>query len=154
MTLGPLVAALGLLLTLRADADHRGYLLYVFPGVTVFGLGLALLVAPLTATVMGSAPPDDVGLASGVNNAVARTAGLLAVAVLPPLAGLHGDAYQSATTMTSGYRGVTFMCVGLLVAGGAVVALSMRRRPDRRSLPPRTEPAVPAGHPAQEERLT
>jgi EmrB/QacA subfamily drug resistance transporter len=126
LTAGPLLAAAGLLLMLPIDADHNSYVRYVLPGLLVFGLGLATLVAPLTATVMGSAPAGEVGIASGVNNAVARTASLLAVAVLPPLAGLHGDAYEFADQMTRGYRIVSLMCVVLLAAGATVVALLVR----------------------------
>ena len=126
LIVGPLLAAAGLLLLLRIDADHNSYVRYVLPGLLVFGLGLATLVAPLTAAVMGSAPAGEVGIASGVNNAVARTASLLAVAVLPPLAGLHGDAYEFAGQMTRGYRIVSLMCVVLLIAGAGVVALLIR----------------------------
>jgi EmrB/QacA subfamily drug resistance transporter len=126
LTVGPLLAAVGILLQLRIDADHTSYVRYVLPGLLVFGLGLAILVAPLTATVMSSAPASEVGIASGVNNAVARTASLLAIAVLPPLAGLHGDAYQFADEMTRGFRLVSLMCIVLLVAGASVVALLLR----------------------------
>ncbi len=129
LTFGPLIAAGGLALTLRSDADHRAYLLYVLPGVILFGLGLATLVAPLTATVMAAAPENEVGIASGVNNAVARSASLLAVAVLPPVAGLQGKAYEHAAAMTHGYRLVTLMCIVLLVLGGLVVALLLQARP-------------------------
>jgi EmrB/QacA subfamily drug resistance transporter len=126
LTVGPLVAAIGLLLTLRIDKTHHGYLLHVLPGVIVFGLGLTTLVAPLTATVMSSAPSDDVGVASGVNNAISRAGGLLAVAVLPPLAGLHGEAYRRVAVMVHGYRVVTLCCAGLLVLAAVVIALTVR----------------------------
>ncbi len=123
---GPLVAGAGLLLLLRIDQHHHDYLTDVLPGVIVFGLGLTLLVAPLTATVMGAAPPDQVGIGSGVNNAVARAAGLLAVAVLPPLAGLHGEAYRTVSVMVHGFRLVTIYCVALLVVAAVVVFATVR----------------------------
>ena len=78
---GPIVAGAGLLLLVRAGAS-ASYASTILPGVLVFGLGLAATVAPLTATVLGSVEPGHSGLASGVNNAVARVAGLLAIAVL------------------------------------------------------------------------
>jgi predicted MFS family arabinose efflux permease len=78
---GPLVAGLGLLLLVRTDAG-ADYATTILPGVVVFGLGMAATVAPLTATVLGSVEPGHSGVASGVNNAVARVAGLLAIAVL------------------------------------------------------------------------
>jgi EmrB/QacA subfamily drug resistance transporter len=81
MTLGPIVAGVGLLLLLRIDAD-ADYVTQVLPGVTVFGLGLSATVAPLTATVLAAADLRHSGVASGVNNAVARVAGLLAIAVV------------------------------------------------------------------------
>jgi EmrB/QacA subfamily drug resistance transporter len=78
---GPIVAGLGLLLLVRTDAK-ADYLTMILPGVVVFGLGLAATVAPLTATVLASVEQGHSGLASGVNNAVARVAGLLGIAVL------------------------------------------------------------------------
>lgn len=128
---GPLVAAAGLVLSLRIDATHHSYLRDVLPAVLLFGLGLALLVAPLTAAVMSAAPADSVGIASGVNNAVARSAGLLTVAILPPLAGLTGSAYLHPASMTAGYRGVTIASIVLLVAGAGVVALVVPRQAAR-----------------------
>lgn len=94
MTAGPLLAALGVLLLLRIGPDSAtaaGYLRDVLPGVVVFGLGLSALVAPLTGAVLGAVPAGEAGIASGVNNAVARTAQLLAVAALPGLAGISGS---------------------------------------------------------------
>jgi hypothetical protein len=99
----------------------------VLPAVTVFALGMTLIVAPLTATVMGSVPAGDVGIASAVNNAVARTGGLLAIAVIPPLAGLHGDAYRAAGSLTHAYRLATIGCVGLLVASALIIAATVGR---------------------------
>ena len=88
MTVGPLIVAVGLVL-LAGIGPGTTYLTGVLPGLVVFGLGLSLTVAPLTAAVMGSVEEHHVGVGSGVNNAVARVAGLLAVAVLPSLAGLE-----------------------------------------------------------------
>jgi EmrB/QacA subfamily drug resistance transporter len=124
MTVGPLVAAAGVLLTLRIGPG-ASYLADVLPAVVVFGLGIAILVAPLTATVLAAAPAEHAGVASGVNNAVARAGGLLAVALLPTLAGLTGEDYRSPTAFASGYHTAALICVGLLVAGGLVSALAI-----------------------------
>lgn len=126
LTVGPLIAAAGLLLTLRIDAQHSNYLAYVLPGVLAFSIGMVCIVAPLTATVMASAPADGVGIASGVNNAIARAGGLLAVAILPPLAGLHGEAYREVAVMVHGYRIVTLCCAGLMVLAAVVIAVTVR----------------------------
>jgi hypothetical protein len=66
LVVGPLLAAAGLALTLRIDTTHRDYWLDVLPAVTIFAIGMVLIVAPLTATVMAAAPADDVGIASGI----------------------------------------------------------------------------------------
>jgi len=81
MGLGPIVAGAGLLLYLLLDEDGD-YLTGVLPASVVFGLGLAMTVAPLTATVLGAIDEEHAGIASGVNNAIARIAGLLAIAVI------------------------------------------------------------------------
>jgi EmrB/QacA subfamily drug resistance transporter len=81
MSVGPLLAGAGLLLLVRVDAGAE-YLTAVLPALLVFGLGLAMTVAPLTATVLDSVAERHAGIASGVNNAIARVAGLLAIAVL------------------------------------------------------------------------
>jgi EmrB/QacA subfamily drug resistance transporter len=125
MTAGPIVCALGLLLTLRIDAEAT-YVAAVLPAVTVFGLGLTLTVAPLTATVLAAAPSRHAGVASGVNNAVARAAGLLAVAVLPVAAGLTGDDYLEPLAFLDGFRVAMVLCAGLLAVGGLLAAATIR----------------------------
>ncbi len=124
MTLGPVIAAVGLLLTLRIG-PAASYWVEVLPAVTVFALGVTTLVAPLTSTVLAAAPSEHAGVASGVNNAVARAAGLLAVALLPTLAGLHGADYQAPAAFAAGFRIVVGICVGLLLLGAAVAALGI-----------------------------
>ena len=86
--------------------------------MTVFGLGLSLLVSPLTAAVLAAAPDRLAGAASGINNAVARTGTLLAVAALPALVGLSGDDYRDPDALTAGYRLAAYAIAALLVAGG------------------------------------
>jgi EmrB/QacA subfamily drug resistance transporter len=81
MGFGPIVAGAGLLLLMRIDAD-ASFAADVLPGVVVFGLGMSATVAPLTATVLGAVDEHRSGVASGVNNAVSRIAGLLAIALL------------------------------------------------------------------------
>lgn len=125
MTIGPLVAAGGLLLTLRIG-PHASYLRDVLPAVAVFGLGLSCMVAPLTATVLGAAPEHLAGTASGVNNAVARSAGLLAVAALPALVGLSGADYTEPGVFGSGFRAAMVVCAALLASGAAVAAALVR----------------------------
>ena len=89
MTVGPLVAACGLVLYLRIGRD-ADLLTEVLPGTVVFGIGLTTLVAPLTTAVLASAPPDQTGIASGIYNAVSRTAGMMAVAAIPKRVGIAG----------------------------------------------------------------
>jgi EmrB/QacA subfamily drug resistance transporter len=126
MTLGPLVAAGGLLLMLRVDAT-TSWLLDVLPAVLVFGAGLALTVAPLTATVLDAAPDRYAGSASGVNNAVARAAGLLSVAVIPGLAGIRGADYTNPVAYDAGFRVAMVIAAGLLVAAAALAFTLIRR---------------------------
>jgi EmrB/QacA subfamily drug resistance transporter len=125
MTLGPLVAAVGVLLLSRVGPDSS-YLVDVLPGSLVSGAGLSLLVAPLTATVLDAAPDHLVGVASGVNNAVARAAQLLAVAALPVVVGLSGDDYAEPAAFSAGFQHAMLVCAGLLVVGGAVAWLTIR----------------------------
>ena len=118
MTVGPLVCAVGALLLLLVAEEATWA--RVLPGMVVFSLGLALLVSPLTASVLAAAPGRYAGAASGVNNAVARAGSLLAVAALPALVGLAGDEYLDLEAMTEGYRGAMLWCAALLALGGVV----------------------------------
>ena len=113
----------------------------------LFAFGLAVTVAPLTSTAMGAAPAEHSGVASAVNNVVARAAGLLAVAVLPLLAGLTGAAALSSTELASGFR--TAMVISGLVcaAGGVLAALTIRNpaRPPAAVAAPEEEPCWNCG---------
>ncbi|HLS25663.1 MAG TPA: MFS transporter [Beutenbergiaceae bacterium] len=122
MTAGPLIAAAGvaLLATVPSDAN---YVPHVLPGVVVFGGGITLLVTPLTATVLAAAPATHVGLASGVNNAVARAASLLTVAAFPAMVGLSGTDYQDPAVFDAGYTPAMWWCTGLLVLAAVIAAV-------------------------------
>ncbi|RRQ25371.1 DHA2 family efflux MFS transporter permease subunit [Rhodococcus sp. Eu-32] len=135
MTIGPLVAAAGLLLMLRISPG-ASYVLDVLPAVAVFGLGLSLLVAPLTGAVLGAVSTDRAGIASGVNNAVARTSQLLAVAALPGLAGISGVDDDDPTLFSNGFHTAMVICAVLLVVGAAIAAVMIRgeRRSDPESM--------------------
>ncbi|MEU6927778.1 MFS transporter [Streptomyces sp. NPDC046385] len=127
LTVGPLLCAAGMLLMLRVGEDAV-YLTDVLPAMVVLGLGMTTLVAPLTATVLASVPVTRAGLASGINNAAARAAGLLAVAALPALTGMSPEAYRSAEEFGDTFRKAMPLCAGLLVAG-AVLAWTLVRTP-------------------------
>jgi EmrB/QacA subfamily drug resistance transporter len=101
LTLGPLLTGAGLLLLSRVGSNPS-WVTDVLPGALVFGAGLTTFVAPLTATVMGSVDADHVSIASGVNNAIARTASLAAVAVIPAVSGL--SVAVGAAEVTNAYR--------------------------------------------------
>jgi EmrB/QacA subfamily drug resistance transporter len=140
MAVGPAVSAVGLALMLRIGASPS-YLSDVLPAVVVLGLGLSLIVAPLTATVLGAAETRFAGIASGVNNAVARAASLLAVAVLPLAAGLRGDDYQRPEVFAAGFQVAILVCAGLLAAGGLLAAITIRGAAAKRAEPAKVEDA-------------
>ncbi|MDT8911070.1 MFS transporter [Amycolatopsis sp. PS_44_ISF1] len=119
LVVGPIGLGAGMLLLTRVGPGSS-YLGSVLPGVIVFGLGLATVVAPVTATVLAAAPDRYAGVASGVNNAIARSGGLLAVAVLPAAAGLTGSGYRDPVAMTTGWRTALTICAVLAVAGGLI----------------------------------
>lgn len=119
LTLGPLIIALGLLMMVMIEPGDS-YVTAILPAVIVFGAGLTLVVAPVTATVLAAADMRHSGIASGVNNAVARVAGLLAVAVLPVVAGLTGDSFYDPEKMTSGFHMAMVVCAVLAALGGVL----------------------------------
>jgi EmrB/QacA subfamily drug resistance transporter len=106
MGLGPLLAGVGILALLRVDA-HADYAGQILPAITLFALGLAMTVAPLTAAVLGAVPSGHSGVASGINNAVARVAGLIAIAAVGAVAagyfasGVDSHLHASATAAAS-----------------------------------------------------
>ncbi|HEX4359118.1 MAG TPA: DHA2 family efflux MFS transporter permease subunit [Pseudonocardia sp.] len=151
MTVGPLLAAGGFLLAIRVGPG-ASYLTDVLPATVLLGLGLAATVAPLTATVLASADEHHAGIASGINNAVARSAGLLAVAVIPVAAGLGGADYTDPAVYDAGFRRAMLIGAVLLVVSSAMSAVLIR---PARTVPPGPAaptapaapdaPAVPAG---------
>ena len=124
LTIGPLVIAVGLLMMTRIDPGDS-YVSSVLPAVIVFGLGLTLVVAPVTATVLAAADTQHAGIASGINNAVSRVAGLLAVAVLPLIAGLTGDNFYDPIKMTDGFHVAMIACAALAAGGGILAWLTI-----------------------------
>jgi EmrB/QacA subfamily drug resistance transporter len=124
LSVGPLVIALGLLMMTRIEPGDS-YVSGVLPSVLVFGVGLTLVVAPVTATVLAAADARHSGIASGINNAVSRVASLLAVAVLPLVGGLTGDSFYDPAAMTDGFRMAMVACAGLAVVGGILAWLGI-----------------------------
>jgi MFS family permease len=125
MTVGPFVVGAGLALLSRATGSGE-YFQDVFPAVVVFGLGLAFTVAPLTATVLAAAPAEHAGVASAINNDVARTASLIAVAVLPIAAGITGNTYVHPAQLASGFRTAMFLAAAVCAAGGVLAIFTIR----------------------------
>lgn len=122
MTIGPLIAAAGLALMVRI-VPGASYVRAVLPAVVVFGVGLAITVAPLTAAVLAAVSDNHAGIASGVNNAMARLAGLLAVAVLPVAAGMQAGPGQP---LGHGFAVAMLIATALCVTGGITAALTIR----------------------------
>jgi EmrB/QacA subfamily drug resistance transporter len=137
MTVGPIVAAVGVLLLSRIGPDAT-FLADVLPGTIGLGLGLAITVAPLTATVLGAVDVRHAGIASGVNNAVARAAGLLAVAAIPLIAGITATVYADPVLFGQAASRAILYCAGLLVVGGLLSWLTVRTpaRTSRAQPPP------------------
>jgi predicted MFS family arabinose efflux permease len=121
MGAGPLVAALGVLWLVRADEDVS-YLTDLLPALILFGVGLSITVAPLTSTVMADAHHGDTGIASGVNNAVARVAGLLGIAVV----GVAVAGRSGAELDLDGFRVGMLLTFAIVAAGGALGLVAIR----------------------------
>jgi EmrB/QacA subfamily drug resistance transporter len=127
MTVGPVVAALGLLL-LAGVRPGDSYLTAILPGVVVFGAGLTLIVAPLTAAVMAAVDVHHLGVGSAINNATARIGGLLAVAVVPALAGLTAaSTHLAGVSLNAGFTAAMRISAIMLIGGGLIAALTIRR---------------------------
>ncbi|MFD3696199.1 MFS transporter [Streptomyces sp. NPDC058646] len=160
LTAGPLLCAAGTLLMLRVG-PQASYVRDVLPALLVMGMGMVALVAPLTSAVLASVDPGRAGLASGINNAAARAAGLLAVAALPLLSGMGPEAYRSADQFDAAFGRAMPWCAGMLVAGAVVAWATVRSPAPGGSLPecrthcamtaPPLEPAT-ARRPAPEDR--
>ena len=123
MTVGPLVVAVGMVLLGRVEPGTT-YWETVFPALLVLGLGLSLTVAPLTATVLGAVEDSHAGIASAINNSVARIAGLLAVAVLPAAAGLTA---AQGLDLVDGFSRAMYIAAVLAAIGGVLAFLTIRR---------------------------
>lgn len=136
LTLGPLLCAAGMLLMTRVGPGAV-YWRDVLPALVVLGLGMVALVAPLTSTVLASVDVGRAGLASGINNAAARAAGLIAVAALPLLAGMGPGTYRDPGAFTGAFHRSMLLCAGALVVG-ALLGWSTVRPPGRRCRPEAT----------------
>ena len=128
LIMGPTVTAIGFLL-LGVSPGAAGYWISFFPGMTVIGIGMTLAVAPLTTTVLDSAGNLS-GTASGINNAAARTGGLLAVAAIGLLLGGAHEAGAQAAALEAAYRPVMFGAAVLSGLSAVVAALTIHARRD------------------------
>ncbi|MGJ5826218.1 MFS transporter [Streptomyces ossamyceticus] len=126
LTVGPVLCAGGVLLMLRVGPD-ASYPTDVLPALLVMGLGMVTLVAPLTATVLASVSTEHAGLASGINNAAARAAGLIAVAALPLIAGMGPEAYRDPAQFDDAFTTAMPVCAALLLAAAALAFTTVRR---------------------------
>jgi EmrB/QacA subfamily drug resistance transporter len=144
MSVGPVVVGVGLGLLARVSTDNS-YWSGVLPAVLVFAFGLAITVAPLTATALGALPDEHSGLASAFNNDVARIGSLIAVAVLPAIAGITGTSYLHPSELSSGFRTAVLIAGALCVAAGVLSAVGIRN-------PPRVQPATEGGRPVEESQ--
>ena len=141
MSVGPVLVGAGLALFTRITASGD-YVTEVLPAVLVFGFGLAVTVAPLTSTVLDAVPAEHAGIASAVNNDVARAAALIAVALLPAAGGITGDAYRHKDVFSAGFHTASLISGALCVAGGVLAVFTIRNprpgRPERAGGPRRS----------------
>jgi EmrB/QacA subfamily drug resistance transporter len=126
MGAGPLIAAGGILLLLRVGM-HPSYVADLLPALLVFALGLSLTVAPLTATVLADADESDAGIASAINNAVARVAGLIGVSVVGVVVAstLVGDTFAANDESVQAFHQVVWICAALVAGGGVAGAIGI-----------------------------
>jgi predicted MFS family arabinose efflux permease len=123
---GPLIAAAGILMLVRVGM-HVSYVTDLLPGLLVFSVGLSLTVAPLTATVLADADDQDAGIASAVNNAVARVANLIGVSVIGVVIAstLVGDTFAANSESVRAFHEVIVICAALVGAGGVIGAIGI-----------------------------
>ena len=140
MTVGPLVAAGGLVLMARIGPGSS-YVSDVLPAAVVFALGLALTVAPLTSAVLAAAGEEHAGVASAINNEVARVGGLLAVAVLPPIAGISATKLVTPRAFSAGFHTATLIAAALCAVGGALSCAFVRTLARQVTEPASNDPA-------------
>jgi len=145
MTVGPLVAAIGVLLFTRIGPDVS-YVSDILPGAILLGLGLSLTVAPLTSTVLGAVADRHAGIASGVNNAVARAAGLLAVAAVPLVAGATPAVYADPVAFGQAASRGMLVCAVLLAIGGLLSFAIVRSPAPQTAATPPAPRCAPAPH--------
>jgi len=126
MTVGALIAAAGMILCARVQPG-ASYLTTILPAIVTFGIGLSILVAPLTSAVLSAVKESETGIASGINNAVARLAGLIATAALPLAAGIGGAATLEGPEFAAGYGRAMLICAGLCAAGALVAFATVRK---------------------------
>ena len=126
MTVGPLLVGAGFLMMLGVSEDVR-YWTQLFPGIVVFGVGMSMTVAPLTSAVLGDIASTRAGIASAVNNAVARIAGLITIAFAGVIVGDH--------VTLQGFRRTIMITAALVIAGGIVSWLGIRNHPVAETTP-------------------
>jgi hypothetical protein len=130
----PLITAIGLARLVRVGPTG-GYWSTIFPAVIVFGLGLSITVAPLTATVLAAAGPEHAGVSPAINNDVARASGLIAVATLPLVAGITGRAAAlDPYIFSAGFGMAMWITTTLVAAGGVLSSLTIRDIPAARDV--------------------
>jgi hypothetical protein len=126
MGAGPIVAAAGILMLARVGM-HVNYFTDLLPALVIFSIGLSMTVSPLTATVLADADETDAGIASAVNNAIARVAGLLAVSFVGIIVAsrLIGPTLARNSESVSAFHEVVMMCAALVAAGGVIGAIGI-----------------------------
>jgi predicted MFS family arabinose efflux permease len=134
MACGPLVAAGGILLLLRTGI-HTSYVGDLLPALLVFALGLSMTVAPLTAAVLAGADASDAGIASAINNAIARIAGLVGIAVIGVVVAgsLAGDNFGANPGSVHAFHEALVICAALIASGGVIAAIGIEN--PRRAVP-------------------
>jgi MFS family permease len=123
---GPLLASAGILLLLRTGMQ-TSYVRDLLPALLVFALGLSLTVAPLVATVLADADRTDAGIASAINNAIARVAGLVGISVVGVVVAgtLVGDTFERNPESVRAFHEAILICAALVAAGGVAGALGI-----------------------------